>query len=247
MQPRNFRYVTIADDLRDHIDEGKLPPGAMLPSEADLSETYAASRITIRKALEALREEGLIDARKGSGWYVSKVQVQELLGVWAVERQLRSAGVDVQCALLEFELVRTKRRLRDTLQSEMALHFSRVSSVHAKPFARMDIWMPTEDAAHITREQAAEPYLVDWFASANVGDATQSLGAVAASPADAAILEVPAGSPLLRAKWLMHNKRGRPVLLSETVFSGSTTELVLHFPERGQSSTLTMIAETLLT
>ncbi|GAA5014409.1 GntR family transcriptional regulator [Actinopolymorpha pittospori] len=58
-------HARVAVELREQIQRGELPPGTPLPSEARLSERFAASRGTIRSALAALRREGLIGGGQG--------------------------------------------------------------------------------------------------------------------------------------------------------------------------------------
>ncbi|MGH6655018.1 MAG: GntR family transcriptional regulator [Actinocrinis sp.] len=66
------RYHRIADDLRLQIESGKLDPGAQLPTEAELSDRYEASRNTVRLALARLTDEGLILSGQGRGSFVRK-------------------------------------------------------------------------------------------------------------------------------------------------------------------------------
>jgi DNA-binding GntR family transcriptional regulator len=73
------RYHRIADDLRVQIEDGTLEPGAQLPTEAELSERYEASRNTVRLALGRLTEEGLILSGQGRGSFVRKAHK---LAVW---------------------------------------------------------------------------------------------------------------------------------------------------------------------
>lgn len=47
-------YMAIYEDLRQQIFSGKLVPGDLLPSESQLCEAYQASRVTVRKGLQAL-------------------------------------------------------------------------------------------------------------------------------------------------------------------------------------------------
>lgn len=61
------KYDVIATDLRGRIVRGELEPGAAIPSERELTEKWAVSRATVVKALDLLRQEGLIDTRQGSG------------------------------------------------------------------------------------------------------------------------------------------------------------------------------------
>lgn len=66
-------YRQIADRLREQIREGEFAPGAKLPSESELVDAYATSRLTIRRALGVLStEEGLVERRKGVGVFVRK-------------------------------------------------------------------------------------------------------------------------------------------------------------------------------
>ncbi|MCB1016872.1 MAG: GntR family transcriptional regulator, partial [Acidimicrobiales bacterium] len=58
-QVRAHRYQQIAEDLRRRVEAGEFAAGRLLPSEAALSGRYKASRVTVRKALEALRADGL--------------------------------------------------------------------------------------------------------------------------------------------------------------------------------------------
>ena len=58
-------WTGIADDLRRKIDEGEYGPGDTLPTEDDLAATYEVHRTTVRKALEKLTQEGLLDRGQG--------------------------------------------------------------------------------------------------------------------------------------------------------------------------------------
>lgn len=63
-------YQQVAAEIRNGIAEGEYKPGAPLPSEAQLIERYGVSRPTVRKAIAALRAEGLIEVIHGKGSYV---------------------------------------------------------------------------------------------------------------------------------------------------------------------------------
>lgn len=63
-------YRQIADDLRDRIAHGQLPPGRKLPAEDRLADEYGVGKDTIRDALAQLRSEGLIRTVNRVGSYV---------------------------------------------------------------------------------------------------------------------------------------------------------------------------------
>ena len=62
-----YVYVQLADDLAAKIESGDFPPGSRLPSEAELAETYEIAKMTVRRALEVLRERGLVRTLHGRG------------------------------------------------------------------------------------------------------------------------------------------------------------------------------------
>jgi GntR family transcriptional regulator len=64
------KYEEIADDLLRQIDSGTLQPGAKLPTEAELTELYEASRNTVREAIKRLTSLGRVQARQGQGTFV---------------------------------------------------------------------------------------------------------------------------------------------------------------------------------
>jgi GntR family transcriptional regulator len=66
------KYKQIADDLRDQITAGILPPGGQLPTEPRLAHAYGASRSTVRLAIGLLIQQGLIETRQGMGTYVTE-------------------------------------------------------------------------------------------------------------------------------------------------------------------------------
>lgn len=66
-------YRWLYDALRQHILEGRLPPGTRLPGTRDIARQYGLSRGTIVTAFEQLREEGYLQGSVGSGTFVSIV------------------------------------------------------------------------------------------------------------------------------------------------------------------------------
>jgi DNA-binding GntR family transcriptional regulator len=63
-------YRQLARILRDQIRTGELRPGAALPSEAALSQTFGVGRDAVRDALASLRNDGLVITTRGLGTFV---------------------------------------------------------------------------------------------------------------------------------------------------------------------------------
>ena len=64
-------YQQIADQLKREISEGRLKPGATLPSFRTLAEDLLVSVITVKRAYEELEREGIIYRRQGLGTFVA--------------------------------------------------------------------------------------------------------------------------------------------------------------------------------
>lgn len=65
-------YMQLARSLRDHISGGGIDPGSALPSERDLSEMAGLSRVTVRKGIKQLIDEGVLIRKQGSGTFVAR-------------------------------------------------------------------------------------------------------------------------------------------------------------------------------
>lgn len=62
----------VAQTLMDKIDAGELRRGERMPSETVLGQEFGVSRTVIREAISRLRHEGVVEARQGSGVYVTQ-------------------------------------------------------------------------------------------------------------------------------------------------------------------------------
>lgn len=67
----NYRYQYVSRDIRSKIERGEYTDGQRLPTESELQTMYNVSRITVIKALEPLRKEGLIQSFPGKGTFVN--------------------------------------------------------------------------------------------------------------------------------------------------------------------------------
>ena len=232
---RAIRYQQIAEDLRSRVGRGEFGAGKLLPSESELSGAYAASRITIRKALDVLRDEGLVDARQGFGWFVAADPLRQSLGrLGTIEAQLAASGVRSERRVLDFGFVPAPPRARQVLGAATVLEVRRLNLADDEPFARVTVWCPDDLGASISRDDVERASFYELL-DVPLGGAVQTIGASLASPDDAALLEVPVGSAVLRCERTTSTADGRPVLLSEHVFPAHRTEFLVDLPLADQS------------
>jgi GntR family transcriptional regulator len=227
---RQIRYQVIADDLRRRLTEGDFAAGRLLPSEATLSSDYAASRVTVRRALEALRAEGLVESRKGFGWLVSADPLpQELARLGTLERQLDAAGIRSERRVLSFGFVPAPPRVRSVLGERTVLEVRRLHLADGEPFARVTVWCPEALGAELSRSDVERASFLEQL-PVKIGGATQTIGAEGAEAEDAELLAIPAGSPVLVAERITRSTTSQPVLVSELVFPAHRTRFVVELP-----------------
>jgi DNA-binding FadR family transcriptional regulator len=87
-------HAHVVDDIVGSIVSGELPPGALLPSEPEMSANFGVSRTVIREALRILGAKGLIDVRHGSGTRVTPPHQWDPLdaSILAVRRERGQLG-----------------------------------------------------------------------------------------------------------------------------------------------------------
>jgi GntR family transcriptional regulator len=225
---RRIRYQEIAAELRARAAASAA--GSLLPSEAELSAEFGASRVTVRRALELVREDGLIAARQGFGWFVATEPVrQRLEHLGTIEDQLHESGRRGERRVIEFVFENPPERVRNVLDVDQVLRVKRINLADGEPFAVVTVWCPAELAGALSREDVERrPFyeLLDF----ELRGATQTIGADAAESADAALLGVPVGAPLLRCQRVTTDTAGRPVLMSEHLFPAHRTEFVVELP-----------------
>lgn len=227
---RTIRYQAIADALRTRIASEEFVAGSLLPSEAELSSEYAASRVTVRRALEALRSDGLVDSRQGFGWLVAADPLrQELHHLGTIDSQLRAAGMSSERRILSFRFVEAPRPVRDILGATQVLEVQRLTLADGQPFALVTVWCPEELGAELSRADVARASFLEQL-PVDLGGASQTIGAEAASEEVATILDVPVGSPVLVAQRVTRTVGGRPVLVSRHWFAAHRTEFAVELP-----------------
>ncbi len=229
------RYQTIADDLRTRLERGEFSAGRVLPSEAELSGAYEVSRITVRRALDQLRDDGLVVSRQGFGWLVAADPLRQSLGrLGTIESQLAEAGIASERRILDFGYVTAKGRVRELLGTESVLRVRRLNLADEEPFAVVTVWCPEDLAGELSRSEVERRSFYDLI-GVEIGQATQTIGAGAATEPEAELLRIPVGSPTLVCERVTSAVDGRVVLVSQFVFPGHRTEFAVELPRAEES------------
>jgi DNA-binding GntR family transcriptional regulator len=103
-------YDRVAQQLRDHINRGIWVAGQRIPTEAELTAEFKVSRVTLRKAIAALRDEGMLAVQQGVGTFVKHQRAaQELDRLETLNTTLINQGYEPVTHVVEFNSTRTSR------------------------------------------------------------------------------------------------------------------------------------------
>lgn len=213
-------YHQLSRQLVAAIETGQLPKGSFLDNELDLADRWQVSRPTVRRAIQDLVDAGMLVRRRGVGTQVVNDQVRRPFKLSSLFDDLAAIGREPITQVVRLVRVAADDQTADDLDiapGDEVVHIERVRSVAGQPLAIMRNWLRVEVASSITAEELTSRGLYALLRERGVRphSAVQRLGAVAALEADAALLRLPVGSPLVTMRRVMQDDTGRVVELGD--------------------------------
>lgn len=212
--------------------EGHYRPGDKLPTEAQLSDRFGVNRHTVRHALSALAEEGLVRSRRGAGVFVIAQPTDYPIGKRVrFHENLLAAGRTPEKRQLSVEVRAPSQGEAAALQGSTRICANRgLSLSDGQPIAYYESVFPLDRLPGL--DQALQDHASVTAALECVGvtdyvRASTRLTAVQADPTQALHLEVAEGAPLLRSTGVNVDLNGVPVEFGRTWFVGDRVTLTL--------------------
>lgn len=216
--PEGGKARRIYLNLQQEIMRGLYAVGDTLPGEQKLAATLDVSRVTVRRALDALERDGLVQRRAGSGTTVCKPGAQPAMAAdfSTLIPQLVDMGRSTTARLLSFSYgtapggVAEAMGLQPRDRVQMAVRLRLVEGV---PLSHLTTWVPEEIAQGYSEAELATTPLFRLLerSGVKVTSANQSVSATLASPDVAEVLGVSIGAPLLTIDRVVRDSDGRGV------------------------------------
>lgn len=198
--PLYFRLYSL---LKDAILNGTIDNGAQMPTEQQLADTFAVSRITAKRAMDELAGEGLVERRRGKGTHVTyqyrpqPVRAPLVGMLQEIESMARHSDAEV----LECKQLKPPAAVREALglgEAEKALHLVRVRSRDGQPFGYYASWSAGL-AKPVNRRDFERATRLEIFRKQglDISHVTQTISAVAATEELARHLDTDVGAPLI--------------------------------------------------
>lgn len=215
-------YSQIQEYIAELILSGKLAPETKIQSEREFSEDLGVSRMTVRRALTELVNEGLLERRHGSGTYVAKPKVTYESGELVNYVQaMQHRNIATTSQLLEFSEIVASRRLAEMLKIEIGNPIHRVDILRLAnrvPVILERVFFPCARFPMLEEWDMEKSSIYDLITSVynvNPGKISQTVEAVAAADVIAQKLRVSENFPLLMISRLIHQKdTNEPVVFS---------------------------------
>jgi GntR family transcriptional regulator len=241
------RFRQIADDLRERVALGEFGDQGALDSESALCARYTVSRVTVRRALETLREQGLVESRQGSGWFATGGSFHQRLALGTFRHAgsaVAESGRAMKRHVVEFGyrpaspalasalgLVDARATTDQAATAADTLHSRSVRTVDGVPLDLVAEWVPAAIGGRVSRADAADPGI--WASlqrdGHHVASVRQSITAGIASAEDAALLDVAVGAPLLLVRRLALDSNQAPLALSDHRYLAHRFSLEVEF------------------
>ena len=224
-------YLRLQEEIKAAIASGGLKPLAALPAEREIAAALSISRVTVRKALSGLVNEGLLEQRQGSGTFVSRrppTVEQPLSRLTSFSEDMRQRGLATTSRWLDRGVSVTSTREAIHLALSPQDKVSRLRRLRFADGVPMAI-----ERATIPQRYLADPQAVETSLYAILGElgfkpvrALQRLSAANLGREEAGLLEVPAGSAALSIERVSYLASGQPVEFTRSFYRGDIYDFV---------------------
>lgn len=221
-------YLQLQQSLRAAIEQRILNPDQALPSERQLAIDLAVSRITVRKAIDGLADEGLLERRQGAGNFVCKRIDKNFAKLTSFSEDMRARGRVPSSVWL--------KKGQGTVMPEEALKLAlspgtlvyRFHRLRYADEAPMVIETATVAASALPSLEAVDHSLYEALALAGNRPvrALQRLHALLLSDEQARLLQAKPRDAGLLVERLGYLRDGRAVELSQSIYRGDTYDFV---------------------
>jgi GntR family transcriptional regulator len=233
-------YREVKRLLTQSLAEGEWQPGVALPSETRLGERFGVSIGTVRKAIDELVAERILQRHQGRGTFVASHNARRMLFHFFHIVPAGGGKEQPQTELLSFERAKADadcaRRL-DIAQGASLFRIRNLLRLSGRPVVLDEITLPAERFPRLSekvfRERDSTIYqLYQERYGINIVRSAERLSAALADRLSAKLLDIPAGSPLLRIERIALTYHNAPVELRSSLVNTAEHE---YFSDLGMT------------
>lgn len=204
--------------------------GDRLPSERDLAQRWGVARETVRRVVDTLVGEGVLERRHGSGTFLVPRPQVRALGLTSFHSDMEARGLVPGTQVLSFRTIATPAAIASQLRmpvGDPAYHFTRLRLGSGEPIAVETTWLPVVVAPGL-HESDLHGSLYELLALRHeilVGEAKVTIDPVLPDPRTREVLRIGADQACLRIRMVDLDDRGHVVMLAHCIYRGDQYQL----------------------
>ncbi len=219
-------YHQLYAALRQQIKDGIFGASGALPSEMTLCDTFGISRVSVRRALQMLEQEGLVVRRHGVGTFVApRDDGMGTVRVGGMIDNLITLGLETKAEVLSFDgeaiLPAFAAASLKLGAQDRGIRVERLRYYKGRPLSLTELYLPPKLSAIIKPGDIDDRPIIFVLEAAGLKavSAEQTISAVVADDYVAAKLDVAIGSPLLRLRKTVFDQAGAPLTYQQGLYN----------------------------
>jgi GntR family transcriptional regulator len=234
---RVIKYIAIRDWIGARIASGEWPSGKQLPSEHEIMAMFGVSRVTTRQALDLLRAEGRIDARRGKGYFVARMlATAELERLQSFGEMMAPLGLPTRSEVIEISEVLPDKTVAQAFALEATQTVIRI--VRARIAAGVAVsldesFLPLALGRRLILLDLARYdifLLMETRLDIAIGHADITLGVAPVPPELAGPLGLATGGHAIRLQRITRDTRGRALMFEHIHARQDLLQFRIHAP-----------------
>ncbi len=227
-------YVRVYNVLKREILDEEYTINELLPSEPMLEKRFGVSRTTVRRAVEMLAREGLVQVQQGRGTHILDYKAKQNLNVvTSTSETLRKFGYNVKTRNMYIDTVAASARIASELniaEGDEIMRIQRIQLADDYPIAIMRNFLPKDLVPGIKNYQNEFSSLYEFleeFYNISIDRATDKISAKNADFTEAEMLDIPIGTAVLYMRRVCY-AQNKPVCCDRITILGDKYELEIH-------------------
>lgn len=219
-------YVQLMTEIEAKIMKGVYQPGERLQSESEMAKTFGVSIITVRNAVSALVDKGLVEKKQGKGTFVSKPKfTKDIKKLQSFTELCEHMGMKSGGRMLENKLIVADEKTRNLLGLEkgsQVVYISRVRYADNEPVAIENNYFPLK-YAFLLGETFDSNSLFEFMkdkAGVMVAVSEKWIELCKATTREAELLQLNKGTSLLYIKSVAYTQEKEPIYVGTQIFNG---------------------------
>lgn len=222
------KYHAVRDRIRDLVEDREV--GDALPAERALAGDLGVSRMTLRRAIDELVRDGLVERRHGAGTFVAAPKTAQPLAGTSFSEDMRRRGLAPSSRTLEVEEIHAGPQLARRLEvspAERVLRLVRQRSADDAPMALETLHVPRSIVPDLTADDLTDASFYELLGARaiHLARAVQTIEPTVTDEEESELLAVPLHSPAFLFERTSRDADGRVVEFVRSVYRGDRYKL----------------------